>query len=409
MGNKLIAFLGDGRNYQESYFAVRPKGKIEDIKFKIFTSSIIAWLRKQNVQIDNIIFIGTDVSFKTCKEHIDKEVINTLGISDSSIFYVTIDENQMKTEQLRVFISEILKQFSKYLSDGDVVYMDTTHSFRFMPFIASVLSLYLKTVFKNLNLRLYYGLFENDSLTTNLIDLSYLNEIIEWIYAAKLFMNFGYTSPFSYLLTNKSAEIYKNSNTKEKPKKIKGLSTTFDKFSTAIRAGIWSSIDESIDNLIQKFNDRELVKEVEKFIPEMSPIFFKIVEKVKNLDTDKLERQRRLIIFYIDSGDLGMAYRLAREYIISCGIYALGKPESLYDRDEREKISKLLSESIKQEKLEQISSIFQIRNVFAHFGFNEDSKNVRLDEAREKLKKFVKEYDSAEKLIEFLKKILGQE
>jgi len=407
MANKLISFLGDGRNYQESEFKIHSHPQISGINYRLFPSSIIHFLRvMNNIEFERIIFVGTNFSFETCKELIEKEIKNDLKIDENKIFKILLDQSQIQNGEIALFIQNILNQLVNHLNDGDVVYIDTTHSFRFIPFVSTVLSFYLQTVFSNLKVRLYYGLFDITSKTTNLLDFSELTDITDWIYAVKLFVDFGYTGPFSVLLSKKAGMIYKDPKYKEKPTQIKRLSMAFNDFSTSVRSGMWQFIRDSIDNLDKNLKEEKLRSEIERFIPELTPILGRISDKVESVKGDELESQRKMISFYLSSMDLGMAYRLAREYVISCGVYALGNSDKLYDRDQRENVARLINERIdltNNPDFKRISSIMQIRNVFAHFGFNKDAESVRLNKAYETLKEFVEKFDTSEKLVEFLR------
>ncbi|ODN29652.1 CRISPR-associated DxTHG motif protein [Fervidobacterium thailandense] len=412
MGHKLVAALGVGSNYQLSTLVSPRYPEISGISNRLFPASLIEFLRKtENVEIDEVLFLGTERSFSSCGNLIEEEIVGKLGIAQNKIKYILIYDEDFKNSNIEKAIGRMLSDLKNHFTAGDVVYFDMTHSFRFIPFFSTVLIMYLQAVLQNVDIRLYYGLFEpgNPNSHTILVDLSKLTNIAKWIYASNLFIEYGYTIPISRLLSSRAREIYKNTEIRQKPVKISGLSSSFEKFSNSIRAGIWVLIEESARELDNKLKEEKLRNEIQEFIPELEPLLPRIEQKVRSISPNELnilEMQRQMIKFYLESNDLGMAFRLAREFTVNCAMVALHKGEYLFDRSKREEVERLIALKNNDPNWKIFSAIFQLRNSYAHFGFNSDAKSVNLESDHKRLAEFLDKFKSAAELVEFIRQEL---
>lgn len=154
------------------------------------------------------------------------------------------------------------------------------------------------------DIRLYYGLFETGTpySHTILADLSKLTNIAKWIYASNLFIEYGYTIPISRLLSSRATEIHKSNDKREKPVKISGLATSFEKFSNSVCTEIWIPIEESVREIDNKLKEDKLRSEIREFIPELEPLLPRIEQKVRSVSPNELnilEMQRQMIKFYL--------------------------------------------------------------------------------------------------------------
>ncbi|HEW92964.1 MAG TPA: CRISPR-associated DxTHG motif protein [Thermotogaceae bacterium] len=266
---------------------------------------------------------------------------------------------------------ELVKKMLDVVKEGDEVILDTTHSFRNIPITASIISLYLREV-KNAKVRILYGWYDRELNATKAFDMTNIVEMADWLYAARLFREYGYSKPLGELVKNRNISLYKNKDIQEKPKKLGSLQDALRDLSDALRLGSIKSIRKSVRKLLRLLEDPKglAMKDLEKFTPELYPLIPSMVEKYKKLDTEKesieldekeLEAERELLKFYLDTEDLGMALRLAREYIVNVTLYKQGQRSEVLNRKIRESVI------FPEENL-----IREARNHVAHFGFNKD-------------------------------------
>jgi len=267
---------------------------------------------------------------------------------------------------------DLVKKMLEVVDEGDEVVLDTTHSFRSIPITVSIISLYLREA-KNVNVRMLYGLFDRKSETTTTLDLTNVIEMADWLYAARLFKEYGYSKPLGELVEKRNRSFYTKENIKERPKKLNNLQGALRNLSTALRLGSIRSIREYVRKLIVLFDKphNDLMNELETFAPELYPLTPSMIERYKKIDSgkktveldeDELNAERELLKFYLETEDLGMALRLAREYLVNVTLYKQNPKENVLDRKVRESVI------FPEEPL-----IREARNHVAHFGFNEDN------------------------------------
>jgi len=87
-----------------------------------------------------------------------------------------------------------------------------------------------------------------------------------------------------------------------------------------------------------------------------------------------------LMRFYLDTRDIGMALRLAREYMINILLYKEGLANFVFDKDKREEVSRFLDES---------DSLRKARNHIAHFGFNDSNNLTDVNTIEQHLRKLI--------------------
>lgn len=267
---------------------------------------------------------------------------------------------------------ELVRKMMEVVNEGDEVILDTTHSFRSIPITAAIISLYLREA-KNVNVRIFYGLYDGVSKSTEALDLTNVIDMADWLYAARLFKEYGYSKPLGKLVKERNSSIRTNPDIKEKPEKLSKLQGDLQNLSTALRLGSIRSIREYVRKLMSLFEDsqRELMGELERFAPELYPLVPSMLERYRKIDTGRktveldekeLDAERELLKFYLDTEDLGMALRLAREYLVNVALYKRGLKEKVLDRKTRESVT-----------FPEENFIRDARNHVAHFGFNEDN------------------------------------
>ncbi|HOH54452.1 MAG TPA: TM1812 family CRISPR-associated protein, partial [Fervidobacterium sp.] len=275
------------------------------------------------------------------------------------------------------------------MSEGDEVVLDVTHCFRDIPLTASVVALYLKEVL-DVKITILYGRFDSVKNETHCTDLTFVTQLVEWIYAARVFKEYGYSNELGALADQRNRRIYKTANLSKKPKYLASMRLPLQYLTDALRLGSIRSIRESVRRFLVTFEkESTLNQEIHEYVPELELLMPSIIQRYKMVDTGassfvlderEIATERELMKFYLDTRDIGMALRLAREYMINIALYKEGLANFVFDRDKREEISRFLGET---------DSLRKARNHIAHFGFNDSNNLTDVNTIEQHLRKLI--------------------
>ena len=95
------------------------------------------------------------------------------------------------------------------LQEGDELYIDITHSFRYLPMLLLVLCNYAKFLKQTKVVHISYGNYEAKTSVKPLVDLMTLVEVQNWTLAASDFLRNGRTSSFAELVSERIQPILK--------------------------------------------------------------------------------------------------------------------------------------------------------------------------------------------------------
>lgn len=276
---------------------------------------------------------------------------------------------------------------------GEKIILDTTHSFRSIPIMAVVISLYAKEV-NDADVTVVYGQYDAATCSTECLNLTPVMEMAEWLFAAREFREYGFSGLLSDLVwkRNNAYRAGGVANKEHLPQELSKLTCELRELSKALRLGSIRMIRKSLHAFMAHITLKtsNVHKEIKKCIPELEPLMQKIAERYEKLDTGnnnveinerELEAERQLISFYMATQDYGMAARLAREYRINLKLYSYlqnGRNLNPLDRKDRE--------SIRLPKEDDI--LRDARNHVAHFGFS-DRNLPSMDKLEKRLKAIV--------------------
>ncbi|MGJ8454448.1 CRISPR-associated DxTHG motif protein [Pseudothermotoga sp. U03pept] len=360
---RLISFLGTSR-YSESTVRIVDF----ETKQKIFPLALIEYhLKERPSETIEVIFFLTERSKQNWEDNVKP------FLQDRAIKYscVDIDENLSPTGM----ISDLVKKMTARVNNGDEVLLDITHSFRMIPLMAVVIALFLKET-KDVEVRIVYGKYDEVTKTTECVDITGLTEIVEWIYGAKLFREYGYSKTLAKLITGKNSESYKKQD-QEKPKRLSSLASALEQLSLSVRLGSIRLLRQHLAKFLELFKDTtDTREEIQRCLPQLDLLIDSIIERYKKLDAnsgdillneEELVAERELVKFYLRTDDLGMALRVCTEYLINILFFYQGKadPDKVLDIKQRESANPYILGK-------EAKTIKQARNHIAHFGFNKD-------------------------------------
>jgi CRISPR-associated Csx2 family protein len=323
--------------------------------------------------------------------------------------------------------------FSK-IEDEDELYLDLTHSFRYLPMLLLVLCNYAKFLKKVTVKSVTYGNFQafNDDGTHPVIDLMPLVELQDWTYAAANFVNNGVAQDLTAISTK-----YSKKESKETKGGSEQAKSTSD-FSTALQHFVDDMSFCRGRNLIEENEKKDVkslqdclnkIKETKSVKSEvLEPVIKEIEKKYQPIfDNDnKYARLFSIAELCYDNGQYQAAATILQEAVItffcvrydlkvtpenekeekSCrglfgnAVHKYQKPNDPdFDTAEPEIVEKILADDLFLGIIKEYVSLSDLRNDFNHSGMKKNSSNV--DTMKKNLKgyiQFFKENLTADKL-----------
>ena len=160
------------------------------------------------------------------------------------------------------------------LQEGDELYIDITHSFRYLPMLLLVLCNYAKFLKQTKVVHISYGNYEAKASVKPLVDLMPLVEVQNWTLAASDFLRNGRTASFAELVSERIQPILKATRGQDEDARalrqfINRLEPLSQSLTTVrgkmiIDGGIFRDLNDSAQNLKNTL------------IPAMAPLIDKI-------------------------------------------------------------------------------------------------------------------------------------
>lgn len=277
--NILIAQVGAGKLQETKYSStVTMQEQTEEfIETKYSFEAIIREFENKHKRIDYLLLIGTDASrYKDIydyysekihwdenqgawkgtsitentkeKEQILSKVIGTaLGMSSLEVrvaitgYGINTDELNSNFNILRETMEEVINH-AKAVNQFEV-YFDISNGFRSIPiYIYTMINYLVRVREEDFTLHMYYGMYEAKNeyyQVTPLVDLSHVNELMEWINAANEFQNYGSVKELVKICSKEKNHWQDSLN----------LKTLFQRFDYASNANNLSVLKETIGEI----------------------------------------------------------------------------------------------------------------------------------------------------------------
>lgn len=166
------------------------------------------------------------------------------------------------------------------LQEDDELYIDITHSFRYLPMLLLVLCNYAKFLKQTKVVHISYGNYEAKAPVKPLVDLMPLVEVQDWTFAASDFLRNGRTASFTALVKERIQPILKATKGQDEDARALRLflnrleplsqSLTSVRGKAIIDGGIFRDLNDSAQNLKNTL------------IPAMAPL----IDKIKDSFSD---------------------------------------------------------------------------------------------------------------------------
>ncbi len=234
-------------------------------------------------------------------------------------------------------IWEIFDIIYNALEEDDNIYIDITHSFRYLPMLLLVLLNYAKYL-KNIKIKqITYGNYEarDANELAPIVNLTAFSELQDWTIAANDFVNFGQVAKIYELTKITVNPILKNSGKeKEAAYLLKGINKHLSNFALDIQTCRGKNIIEnnSIDETNKIFKDIE-----NEIIKPLNPILDKIKDRIKGFKTNNVLNGVAAVDWCLNNGLIQQGITILQETAIS--YFCEEVKVNLHDRKTREVIS----------------------------------------------------------------------
>lgn len=393
---KILTFLGTS-NYKETtvhigdYTYGNPDGS-NSAENTIFPLSLIKYYKEQNPDEPLSIFFLLTKGAKENENWQKSQPVLEKWKEELGISYDTIDApDDVESSEATL---QLVKSMIGVLESGDEVILDVTHCFRDIPLTALVAALYIKEAL-NVSVQILYGKLDSKKTAdgkeinnTYCKDITYVTQLTEWLYAARIFREYGYSKELGKLTDQRNREIYKEM--RGQPKRLSTMKGHLNHLTNSLRLGSIHSLRTSVRTFLFAFEEEDtLINEIHEYVPELDTLLPAILERYSKIDTGteelslnkaELKAERELMKFYMETNDINMALHLAREYLINIVLYKEDLSDFVFDKDKREKVSRIINEN---------DAIKEARNHVAHFGFNDSNSLSNVNTIERHLKKLI--------------------
>ena len=197
-------------------------------------------------------------------------------------------------------IWQIFKTIHDLINEGDELYFDITHGYRYLPMLVVVLGNYSKFLEKAKVVHILYGNYEGRDKDENgdfisparspIVDLQSFSTLQDWTYAVADFINNGNADRMSALTYDVSAPLIKKGH--ERADAINRLVLSIKDFAkdmetcrgqNIVESGNTKALNENLRNLQSLLQNDNEVSVDELLIP----VFEKIQEMVADFDTGR--------------------------------------------------------------------------------------------------------------------------
>lgn len=320
-----------------------------------------------------------------------------LNVDIKPVFEVPVGNNE--EEMWKIF-----QMVFDEIHEGDELYIDLTHAFRYLPMLVLVLSNYAKFL-KNIKIaHLSYGNYEvhDDNGNAPIVDLLPLTKLQDWTSAASEYLNHGYAAKLKDNIMETLRPLLKSSDTRtDNVTNVREFASSLSTF--AAERLMCRGID--IENGTAENDLSDVISRIENTgIAPLNPIFHKIRESISKYD-NSIDNCISAAKWCSDRNLYQQAATLLREGVVSyfCKkhrdvfrmdnkddrtivsdtfqIIKKNMPEDKWNVDEkdRSKVKVLLQDKqfANNELVAKFISLRDLRNDYNHAGFRENATSSK--------------------------------
>lgn len=254
------------------------------------------------------------------------------ALGNSVIFY-RIPEGRSEAE-----LWEIFDRVADSVEEKERVILDVTHAFRSIPLIVYAAAAYLRCTKKVTVERIIYGAYEaREPFRTPpqpedrapVFDLTPLLELVDWTNGAEALLKRGEASFIADRMIETHQTLRRTGT--DKPERLKTLGEKLQELSRSLHLSRVREVMSTTNELVP------LLKEARDEFQKWAKPFALIAEQIKHefellafpkadeLNLDNLEKQLKLVEYYLGKGLIVQGITLAREWVVSYVVFCSGK------------------------------------------------------------------------------------
>lgn len=414
MARKLfISFLGAGfyeectyfdssRHYKRTRYIQEATLEQIGVKSWVPTDAVRFFItdkaKADNWDKDNEIRYNTKLKKEVPYTRLGKIIENLhLKVDIKPVFDVPVGNNE--EEMWKIF-----QMVFDEIHEGDELYIDLTHAFRYLPMLVLVLSNYAKFL-KNIKIaHLSYGNYEvhDDNGNAPIVDLLPLTKLQDWTSAASEYLNHGYAAKLKDNIMETLRPLLKSSDTRtDNVTNVREFASSLSTFAAERLMCRGLDIEEgTAENTLS-----DVISRIENTgIAPLNPVFHKIRESISKYD-NSIDNCISAAKWCSDRNLYQQAATLLREGVVSyfCKkhsdvfrmdnkddrtivsdtfqIIKKNMPEDKWNVDEkdRSKVKVLLQDKqfANKELVAKFISLRDLRNDYNHAGFRENATSSK--------------------------------
>ncbi|TFE65865.1 TIGR02221 family CRISPR-associated protein [Methylacidiphilum caldifontis] len=373
-----LSFLGKG-NYRETNYCFKDNGK--KIQTKFFPLALAQCYPPDKIFIVVTTTIDSDKDYQKNLDELSNELKN------QKLIKITVPSGKSDNELWEIFdnvTDRLIQDITESQDKNPKLNIDITHGFRTIPFIALSSVIYFRLI-KDINIKaIYYGAYEardEEKDESPVFNLYPFVELIDWLGAAKRFIDLGDSSAFATILTKIQNQQHKERQSENPSIHLKSLGKTLEELSLALNLIRISELPSCCKKLKNQIEKEETQNEIKSYAKPFGLVLDKIKEAYRFDSSEDLAQQLKLAEHYLKSNQIVQCGILLREWIVNYTSSQLidYDANSLEDREniedflnERPNKSLKFKEDFTNEKEEKIKNfwknISQFRNDLAHCG-----------------------------------------
>lgn len=416
MNNKLVSFIGP-RKYIEAYYIYDNKRSHKPCLFiqeALTEFFCINWGEKDEV----VVFLTEESKRKNwLGKSESRDAINDKGLKerleeikdelklDIHVRGINIPEGKNEKE-----LWDIFEKINDYISEGDNIIFDVTHSFRSLPILTLVVLNYVRFL-KNVKInRIVYGAMEAlgspqevekmplEERNIPIFNLTPFASLFDWTVAIERFLRTGNAEmirklgieELTPLLTKTRGEVGGG---------LRSLINSLNSFSQNVSTCRAPDFKSSIKKILKSLPKAE--RELERLKP-FRPLFGKIEETFSNMETEnEVACGLKVARWCLEKGLIQQGFTILRETIVNYVITDVLNSDKLKKPKRKEATDyRAIAEAMLNSQFEEISpdilnlwnEIREYRNDINHAGWREQNYH-KPSAFKDKLRKFIERFE----------------
>lgn len=299
----------------------------------VYQGTVFPQVLRQFIEYDEMNVFVTAEALTSAWSHLE-------GLDDARIKAVEIPDGRTPEDRWLIF-----DKLRNVVQDGDTVIFDITHGYRTLFFSAFLAIAFLKSARENVTVRrVLYGELGQEGAPGPVIDLTDYVSLLDWMSATDQFVDFGNSKALVNLIKKDALAPV---GAAESRVALMNFASSLDDVSRSLQLalperamGAAYKLRHNLEQVSQLLQQQGQPRPFQPLVDRIHHAFETLAladpHREENV-WESLERQRRMVRWYLDRQLLLQAIALAYEWLISYGMAYLGY-SNLSDWERREEV-----------------------------------------------------------------------